>query len=564
MIRNASNAHLNFRKKRILPPLLHARNDTLFPTKNTHLHSIRTSLWSPQEQPPKGKVHRSRMWKKGSEVFHSYFDPNHTIISSTMNFSRLSDFSRSAAFALLFSATHLPATAATDSKDSKGRPDVVFIIVDDLNDWLGCLDGHPDAKSPNIDALAASGMLFSQAYCNSPQCRPSRTSLNHGIYPFKTGTYFNAKDKGEAKIETQTMQQFFGNNGYRVTSGGKVFHGGPGDSGDVLLRKPRDPKPPKGKNNFGALNAPNDGYALNVEDDAMGDSKVADWAIGQWEEATEKPLFMSVGFFRPHRPLHVPVKYFERFPLDSIKRPAEPAEDDWNDIPEFAQRLARTHAHKALHSGLSDHEFIVANDEWDKTIRAYQASIAFVDQQIGRFVKALESNPRGRETVVMLVSDHGWHLGEKKHWCKGAIWEQTTHIPFIVRAPGVDPGSVCTQPVSLIDVFPSLADLAGLDVPGFLDGKSIKAQLEEPTAKRSPVISSYGEGNTAIRTERWRYIRYEDGSEELYDHKVDSDEWTNQAGNPKHAKLKKRLSSFIPKNQHPGLKVQDWYDQYQK
>jgi arylsulfatase A-like enzyme len=233
-------------------------------------------------------------------------------------------------------------------------------------------------------------------------------------------------------------------------------------------------------------------------------------------------------------------------------------------MPEFARRLARTHAHKALHKGLSDHEYIVAHDEWDVTIQAYHASVAFVDRQIGRFMQALEKNPRGRETVVMLVSDHGWHLGEKKHWCKGAIWEQTTHIPFIVRAPGVESGSVCTQPVSLIDVFPSLADLAGLALPAYLDGKSIQPQLQDPTLKRSPAISSYGQGNTSIRTERWRYIRYEDGSEELYDHKVDPNEWINQAGNSEHANVKQSLAGFIPKNQHPGLKVQDWYDKYQK
>ncbi len=463
------------------------------------------------------------------------------------------------AFVVLFSLGFvLPAKAAND------RPDVVFIIVDDLNDWLGCLGGHPDAKSPNIDAFAASGMLFSQAYCNSPQCRPSRTSLNHGVYPFKTGTYFNARARGETKITTQSMQEFFGANGYRVASGGKVHHGGPGGSGDSLLRRPRDPRPPKGKNNFGALNPPNDGYALDVKDEEMGDYKVAQWAISQWNTKTEEPLFMSVGFFRPHRPLHVPKSYFKQFPIDSIHRPAEPEEDDWNDMPEFARRLARTHAHKALHKGLSDHEFIVANDQWDVTIQAYHASIAFVDQQIGLFLKAIEKNPRGRETVVMLVSDHGWHLGEKKHWCKGAIWEQTTHIPFIVRTSLVKPGSVCTQPVSLIDVFPSLAHLAGLDVPTHLDGKSVLPQLENPNAKRTPVISSYGEGNTSIRTERWRYIRYEDGSEELYDHTVDVNEWTNQAKNPKHTRLKKKLASFIPKDQHPGLKVQDWYDKFQK
>jgi arylsulfatase A-like enzyme len=463
------------------------------------------------------------------------------------------------ALAIFFLALALVARTTNANE----QPDVVFIIVDDLNDWLGCLGGHPEAKSPNIDALAASGMLFTQAYCNSPQCRPSRTSLNHGVYPFKTGTYFNAKGKNEKKITTPTLQQFFLDHGYRVASGGKVHHGGPGNAGDALLKRPKDPQPPQGENNFGALKPPNDGYALDVPDEEMGDYQVAQWAINEWREVTNRPLFMSVGFFRPHRPLHVPKPYFTLFPLNTIQRPAEPEEDDWNDMPEFARRLARTHAHKALHDGLSDHEYIVAHDEWDKTIQAYHASIAFVDKQIGRFLKALETNPRERETVVMMVSDHGWHLGEKKHWCKGAIWEQTTHVPFIVRAPRIEPGSVCDQPVSLIDVFPSLADLAGLPVPDYVDGNSVKPQLQDPTAQRSSVICSYGDGNTAIRSKRWRYIRYEDGSEELYDHHVDANEWTNQATNPEFKKVKETLAELIPEDQHPGLKVQDWYDRYQ-
>lgn len=461
------------------------------------------------------------------------------------------------------------------SADDKPNPDIVFIIVDDLNDWVGCLGGHPDAKSPNMDALAERGMLFRHAYCNSPQCRPSRTSLNHGVYPFKTGTYFNAKSPGETAIKTPTMQQYFMDSGYRVVSGGKVFHGSPGKHGDALFKKPRDPKPPKGQDNFNAMRAPNDGFALDVADEEMSDYKVASWAIKQWNTVTDKPLFMSVGFYRPHRPLQVPKPWFDRFPIDSIRRPAEPdGVDDWADMPDFAKRLARTHAHKPLHSlpakngmpglkGLSDHEYIVADNQWDATIRAYQSSVAFVDHQIGRFLESLNQNPRGRETYVMLVSDHGWHLGEKKHWCKGAIWEQTTHIPFIVCGPGISAGSDCTQPVSLIDVYPSLVDMAGLQTPDWLNGHSIKPQLADPSAPRGPTISSYGEANTSIRTERWRYIRYEDGSEELYDHQADPDEWANLANHQQHDETKKRLAKMIPADQHTGIKVQSWYDKFQ-
>ena len=454
--------------------------------------------------------------------------------------------------------------AAANSKKAGEHPDVVFIIVDDLNDYLGYLGGHPNAISPNIDALAESGMAFHHAYCNSPQCRPSRTSLNHGVYASNTGTYFNAKFKEETKIETPTMQQFFIENGYRVASGGKVFHGNPGKHGDSLLARPKDPKPPKGEDTFNAYGSPADGYALEATDEEMSDYKVASWAIDEWNAETDKPLFMSVGFFRPHRPLQVPAPWFEKFPIDSIQRPAEPAEgDDWDDMPEFARKLARSHAHKNMHDGLSDHEDIVKRELWDETLQAYLASVAFVDAQIGRFLEELENNPRGRDTVVMLTSDHGWHLGEKKHWCKGAIWEQTLKVPFIVRAPGVEGGTVNLEPVSLIDVYPSLVDLAGLKVPDFLDGNSIKPQLHDPKAGRAPAVSFYGEANTSIRSRDWRYIRYEDGSEELYHHKTDPNEWTNEADNPEHASIKKQLSKFIPKNPHPGIKVQEWFDKYQ-
>jgi choline-sulfatase len=313
------------------------------------------------------------------------------------------------------------------------------------------------------------------------------------------------------------------------------------------------------------MKAPNDGYPLDVPDHTMGDYKVATWAIQQWKTKSEKPLFMSVGFFRPHRPLQVPQPWFKPFPLASIQRPAEPkGEDDWADLPDFAKRLARTHAHKPLHQGLSDHEYLVKNKQWNATIQAYQASIAFVDHQIGRFLEQLEQNPRGRPTYTLLVSDHGWHLGEKKHWCKGAIWEQTTHIPFIVSGPGITPNSHCRQPVSLIDVFPSLLDLAGLNVPKWLDGHSIKPQLQSPSQPRGPAFSFYGADNISIRTESWRYIRYENGDEELYDHRVDPNEWSNLAAQPKFMQTKQRLAGLIPQKRHPGLRVQNWFDQFQR
>ena len=446
----------------------------------------------------------------------------------------------------------------------EARPDIVLIIVDDLNDWVGCLEGHPDAHSPNIDALANNGMLFTQAYCNIAHCRPSRLSMNHGIYPFKTGTYFNARYPREKKIKTPSIQQFFLEKGYRVVSGGKVFHGGSGKVGDVLLKRPKDPSAPILKSISKLSGPPNDGYPLDVKDYQMGDYKVAKWAIKQWNTVTEKPLFMSIGFYRPHRPFQVPKHYFERFPLSSIRRPAEPIEgDDWDDLPIFSKKLARSLSARSMIDGMSYHEYMVKNDHWDSTIQAYHACVSFVDRQIGRLLKSLQENPRERETYIILVSDHGWHLGEKKHWSKCALWEQTTHIPFIVTGSSIKPSSICRQPVSLIDVYSSLVDLAGFKIPSWLDGQSIKPQLIDPSLSRPPVICSYGAGNTAIRTERWRYIRYEDGSEELYDHDVDPNEWKNLAKKVDFRKIKDDLRKLIPENQHSGLRVQAWFDQHQ-
>ena len=194
---------------------------------------------------------------------------------------------------------------------------------------------------------------------------------------------------------------------------------------------------------------------------------------------------MSVGFYRPHRPFQVPKPYFERFPLSSIRRPAEPSHgDDWDDLPIFSKKLARSLSARSLIHGMSYHEYMVKNDHWDSTIQAYHACVSFLDRQIGRFLKSLWENSRKRETYIMIVSDHGWHFGEKKHWCKALLWEQTTRIPFIVNGSGIEPGLICRQPVSLIDVYPSLLDLAGFSIPLWLDGQSVKPQLKDPTLLR--------------------------------------------------------------------------------
>ena len=442
------------------------------------------------------------------------------------------------------------------------KPDVVFIIVDDLNDWIGVMGGHPQSQTPNLDALAARGVLFTNAHCNAPQCGPSRTSLLQGLYPRSTGRYFNVPSRmpffGDQPTEGITSKnppkdptlfhQHFKQNGYRVVSGGKVTHGASvklQENVDAYLNRPRDVQ---GKFTDDKANLWGEGGPHNHPEEETGDYKVAQWAIDQWQKVGNKPLLMTVGFYRPHRPFNAPKAYFEKFPLESIQLPAV-LEDDLDDLPPYGKALARSNAHKDLFKPRTVHEQILhlgGEKEWQYMVQSYLACINYVDTQIGHFLEALKENPRDRETVIVLTSDHGWNLGEKTHWCKAAIWRDTTRVPFMVVLPGVtEAGSRNNQPISHVDIYPSLCDFSGIPKPGHLEGRSILPLLKDSNATRNVAFLSYGPENTAAQSERYRYIRYEDGSEELYDHQRDPHEWTNLSGNPKYAGIKKKLHDQV-------------------
>jgi arylsulfatase A-like enzyme len=442
------------------------------------------------------------------------------------------------------------------------KPDVVFIIVDDLNDWIGAMGGHPQTQTPNLDTLAARSVLFTNAHCNAPQCGPSRLSLLNGLYPKSTGKYFNSPKRmpfyGDQPTQGITsknppknpivFQQHFKKNGYRIVSGGKVGHGDALKKQadfDAYLKRPGDAR---GNFTDDKKNLWGEGGPHNHPVEATGDYKVADWAINQWQQAGDKPLLMTVGFYRPHRPFNAPKAYFEKFPLDSIQLP-EVREDDLDDLPPYGKALARSNAHKDLFKPRTVHEQILhlgGEKEWKYMVQSYLACINYVDVQIGRFLDALKENPRKRETVIVLTSDHGWNLGEKTHWCKAAIWRDTTRVPFMVVLPGVSKaGTRNNQPISHVDIYPSLCDFAGIPKPGHLEGSSILPLLKDPKATRAPAFLSYGPENTAAQSERYRYIRYEDGSEELYDHQKDPNEWTNLSSNPEYAAVKKKLHAQV-------------------
>jgi len=470
-----------------------------------------------------------------------------------------------ASFLLAGAATTLSVNAA------EKKNDVVFIVIDDLNDWVGVLGGHPQSKTPNIDALASRGVLFSNAHCNAPTCNPSRKSFLTGLYPKSTGSYFNGGEKkgrptyfGDMAMSGPTsksapksylyMHQHFKKEGFRVVSGGKVAHGKiAGFVGEETL----DAFANRKDKEFGweAVGYVSDrrnilgqpGASLQ-KDSQTGDYKIAHWAVDQWNTVTDEPLMMTVGIFRPHTPLTVPKAYFDKFPLESIQLPKLPDFDDMEDLPEYAKGVARYMNFEIPFDPRSIHEEILhrGGDEWKYMVQSYLACINYADTQVGYLLEALKKNPRGRETTVILAGDHGWQLGEKGHWCKSALWNDSTHVTYIVSAPGIaEPGTVSNQPISLVDTYPTMCDLAGIPKPDHLDGESLVTLLKDPSAKRDAAFISYGPENTAMQTERYRYIRYEDGSEELYDHKKDPHEWTNQCDNPEFSELKAKFKATV-------------------
>ena len=424
------------------------------------------------------------------------------------------------------------------------RPNVLFIAVDDLNDWIGCLGGHPQTRSPNINRLAKRGVLFRNAQCAAPACNPSRAALLTGIRPSTSGVYHNPQPWRPAMPDAVTLPQHFMAHGYRVTGAGKIFHGAYPDPASwheywpsKTRNRPGDPMP-KGRPLNGIPNTAHfDWGPVEARDEEMADWQVADWAREQLAGPHEEPFFLAVGIFRPHLPWYVPPKYFERFPSQEVILP-KVKKTDLEDVPELGRRMARPEG---------DHRKVVETDNWRKAVSGYLASIAFADACVGRVLDALDASRYAENTVIVLWGDHGWHLGEKLHWRKFALWEEAAHAPLMMAGPGIQKGGECTRPVSFMDIYPTLVEVCGLGPNARLEGKSLRPLLENPKAEwEPPALTTHGRNNHSLRSERWRYIRYSDGTEELYDHQADEMEWTNLAGDPKYDEVKQRLARYLP------------------
>ncbi len=427
-------------------------------------------------------------------------------------------------------------------------PNVLFIAVDDLNDWIGPLGGHPQTVTPNLDRLAARGMIFTNAHCAAPACNPSRAALMTSIRPSTSGVYHNPQPWRESPVlrNAITLPQYLRQHGYVALGSGKIYHGSFPDAAswdtywpDQRRNRPGDPQPTGRPLNGIPRTAHFDWGPVEAENSAMGDWQVAQWTAEQLQQQHDRPFFLACGLYRPHLPWYVPPDYFARFPLDSIRLP-EVLENDLADVPPLGVRMARPDG---------DHAKVLAHDQWRNAVQGYLASIAFADECLGIVLDALDAGPHRDNTIVVLWSDHGWHLGEKKHWRKFALWEEATRVVLMWAVPGTThPNTRCDAPVNLLDIYPTLVDLCDLPPREKLEGVSLRPLLEKPESEWSrPSLTTHGRNNHALRSQRYRYIHYADGTEELYDHESDPHEWHNLAGHSEHTVAQADLSEWLPK-----------------
>ena len=425
-------------------------------------------------------------------------------------------------------------------------PNVLMICIDDLNDWVGFLGGHPETVTPHMDALAKRGRNFANAHCAVPVCSCSRASVMSGVAATTHGSYEIGPRYEElpALRNIPTIQRYFKDNGYITLAGGKVLHHGfsgrlAGDIDRSLGRK-KSPRPGQPMNRPSDWSGAWDWGAHPATDAEMADYQLAKNAAKALTEDFGKPFFMTVGFFRPHVPLFVPPKWFDLYQAESLTLPRNP-KSDLDDLP---QNFLSINDYAAAPT----HAEVIRHGKQRSLTHAYLASISFADHCVGVVVDALKSSPHADNTIVVLWSDHGFHLSEKQHWAKRTLWEESTRVPLLFAGPDIKPGKACAEPASLLDVYPTLVEMCRLPKNTRLEGISLVPQLDDPTTARDrPAITSSYFGNHSIRSRDWRLIVYEDGAEELYDHRDDPDEFRNLANDPSHSAIRDQLVRWLPK-----------------
>jgi arylsulfatase A-like enzyme len=475
------------------------------------------------------------------------------------------------------------------------RPNVLFLMADDLNNMLGCY-GDPLAKTPNIDRLAARGVRFERAYCAFPLCGPSRNSILTGLYPNSTGILANGQIFRQTIPKQISMPQAFRQAGYFAARIGKLYHynvpmsigtNGHDDPGSWELelnpagadRLEEEPKifslTP------GSFGGTLSWYASPKQEALHTDGLMADdaeWVLERCAKRKNRPFFLAVGFFRPHTPYVSPQKYFDLHPKEKMPV-VEGVKEDQADIPP-----AGLASYKKEQDKLTD-------DLRRQCRQAYYASISFMDAQVGRVIDALDRLGLADNTIIVFTSDHGYHMGEHGLWQKQSVFEESARVPLLIVAPGASKaGGVAASPVGLIDIVPTLAELCGVKAPENVQGQSLTAMLEDPSVTgrgwaitqvvrgggfrrfgASPAVGDDGKRffGYSLRTPRWRYTEWDEGRQgrELYDHDADPRELTNLARDPAHAEIVDQLSqqlrdaaksTFPPSGQTPAIQPGLW------
>lgn len=438
--------------------------------------------------------------------------------------------------------------------DAAEKLNVLFFMSDDMRPDLGCY-GHPQVKSPNIDALARSGVLFDRAYCQYPLCNPSRTSMLNGRYPTTTDVLDNRLWFGALHPDFVSLPKHFKNNGYTTLRCGKIFHGGIDDAeawtegGEPRnFEGERAPDPKNAKNRVSQSDRI---VVLDGDGESHGDYKTADRAIAYLREHKDGPFFLACGFTKPHSPPTAPQKYFDLYDPGKIPLPAS-----------FQARASAPATHPAASITPNGDLFIqrdATREEAQKVIQAYWASISWTDWNLGRVMAEVDRLKLREKTVILFWGDHGYHLGEFGKWSKhGSLYEVGTRVPLIVALPGAKGnGGIAPKPVQMIDVYPTLCELCGVKLPAGLQGHSLAPLLQNPHAEWTYPAFSVAGGRqklgVAVRTEKYRYAEWNGGKDGamLFDETADPTESTNLVDDPKFTAVKDELSKLV--RQLPGV-----------
>ncbi len=443
----------------------------------------------------------------------------------------------------------LGVSGIVQANENRNRPNVLMIIADDMNDY-GFYEALGGVRMPYLERSKNTAIVFDRACCASPACVPSRAAVFSGLYPHTTGSYLNGSDPWRQPpfTEIEAMPECFKRNGYETFGRGKLFHSEPPPNRKNAMWDnevwhggfgPFPPDKDQVKGSFWGC-TPWEG-----PDSDFPDVKNAEAAIEFLQQEHDKPFFLTLGLWRPHTPFTSPKRFFEMYDPRSLQIPIPGwREDDMEDIPPLGQKLAEVWGERFEICGSEN------PDMWRKFLHGYLAGTTFADWSAGRVIETLEKGKYADNTIVVFWSDNGYHCGEKNHWEKTTLWEQAALTPLAIRLPGMgNAGKRCTRPVNTIDLYPTLVDCCGLKPPGHkLEGMSLRPLLEDPKAAwERPSITTYGENYFSARDERYRYIRYPDGSEELYDHQTDPHEFANLANQAEMKAAKAKLAKWMPK-----------------